>query len=63
MNRFITPRRRRLRRLGKVFGMVAGAVIAIFGLSMYFLTDTGAFETEAAELSGLREKVNRDVFE
>ncbi len=63
MNHFIAPRRRRLRRLGKVLGMVAGAMIAIFGLSMYFLTDTGAFETEAEELTGLRRKVDRDVFE
>ena len=63
MRRFITPRRRRLRRLGKILGMVAGATVAIFGLSMYFLVDTGAFEAEASELTGLREKVSNNVFE
>lgn len=63
MKCLITPRRQRLRRLGKIVGMVAGAIVVIFGLSMYFLVDTGAFETEASELTGLREKVGNNVFE
>lgn len=62
MKRRKTPGRR-LRRLGSRIGMVAGVVVAVFGLGMYYLTDTGAFETEADELPVLRAKVDKDVFE
>lgn len=62
MKQYKTPRRR-LRRLGMCFVMVAGITTVVFGLGMYFLTDVGVFETEAAELPVLRAKADNDIFE
>lgn len=62
MNNRRTPRRR-LRRLGIRMGMVAGVALMVFGLSMYFLTDTGAFERDLSEMEELRSRVDENVFE
>jgi hypothetical protein len=43
--------------------MLVGMVVAIFGFCMFFLTETGAFETEVAEIPVLRAQADKDVFE
>ena len=62
MKRHKTPRRR-VRCLGVWIGMLVGMVVAIFGFCMFFLTETGAFEAEVAEIPVLRAQADKDVFE